>query len=183
MTEKDMLDILGPARQDMRLDLFRAASDVPTGGLIVEIGVHAGDSSIAMACALQGKAIHIIAIDPVYRLGYLEEYPNWRMTATNVLNRLADIGLDGYITLVSDFSWNVLQRWDGRKIDLLHIDGDHRTEAVYKDCGFMKHLKSFGIVLFDDWGDAKTSAERYVAENPPWDYFVMSSLHGYKRGQ
>jgi hypothetical protein len=135
--------------------LYQYCQLLPSPAFVVEIGTWKGHSTIAMACALQGTGGHIMAIDPIFTLLTKEEMnpePRlWTSSFAEVSQRIAQFKLEGYISLVPDFSENILARWDGRLIDLLHVDGNHTYEAVRRDCEWMQWVKNGGYVTFDDW--------------------------------
>lgn len=157
--------------------LYDYASMLEDNSLIVEIGVWKGYSTAIMGSAIQGTRSRIIAIDPILSIhSFNDESVNHLYSSSyeEVEERIRFLKLDGYIALVSDYSTNVLSRWDGRFIDLLYIDGDHHYEAVRKDCEWMQYVKPGGYAAFDDWNSAphiQAAILDYVSGHPEW-YFV-----------
>ena len=153
----------------------------PTKGLInlvkrkgvekcVEIGVFEGQTSNAIADNLpeNGK---LICIDPLLDC-YLSENLNERNIKDNngrwgyfdgqynrFINNTKQHMESGKIELVRKLSseaFNELTHYHNQ-IDFCFIDGDHRSEAVYKDgVGCFELCKPGGYILFDDytWGTA-----------------------------
>jgi hypothetical protein len=62
-----------------------------------------------------------------------------------------DLGLEDTVTLVRGFSADVGATWDGPRIGLLHVDGDHRANAIRADwLAWRPHLAPGSVVAFDD---------------------------------
>ena len=167
------------------MEYYRSLYDyctlLPPFSLVVEIGFWRGFSATIMASALQGTGSHIISIDPIFVMGRkleLEPEPRlWEYSASETFNRIAQLGLDGYISCVPDFSEKVLERWDGRQIDFLYVDGDHTKEAVSKDCQWMQYVKPGGYSAFDDWSypSVKEAVNEYVGEHPEWNFLHQNA--------
>lgn len=155
--------------------------------LIVEIGCNLGESTIIMANAIRGTSSRIITIDPVFRAGTVEVPDDNSVNQTYssdiiaVFDSLSDQKLDGYVSVIPDYSWNALQRWDNRTIDLLFVDGEHTYVGVKKDCQWMRHVASGGFCVFDDWGmgTIQQAAREYVTEHPEW-FLLYEGFGGYR---
>jgi hypothetical protein len=57
-------------------------------------------------------------------------------------------------------SWDVVKKWPlaegSDEIDLLFIDGDHRTKAVYRDLtSWVPFVREGGLVVGHDWSGAR----------------------------
>ena len=127
-------------------------------GLIVEIGTNLGEGACIIGNAIRHTGSHLITIDPVFITGNIlvpdSSYPPGHNITNDLLNIskvIAEQQLDGYITVIPDYSENVFNRWDGRPIDLIYIDGEHTYEAIKKDCQWGKYVKPGGHMVFDDW--------------------------------
>lgn len=178
-------------RLDHALYLYKYANLLPDNSRIVEIGAYEGGSAIAMGMGIRNTNSIIISIDPCFcsvdeKQQRSEEFSNfseYKMSQSlghnsvyRVLGNIRKAGLEGYISLVPDTSEEALKRWDGRKIDMLYIDGDHTHSAVKKDCEWMQHVKRGGIAVFDDWlEDVKKAVVEYVGQHPEWQLFCEST--------
>ena len=178
---------LASGRMDHLYYLFHYASILPDESRILEIGTGLSDSTRAMGMAIRGTNSIITTIDPImlsieetkmrkeelskyeFNLGYNRIH--------EVLNRIKNMNLDGYITPIADTSENVLKRWDGRKIDMLFVDGSHQYEDVKIDCQWMQYIKPGGIAVFDDWIEAVEKAvTEYVSDKPEWEMLTVSTV-------
>lgn len=170
------LKLSGEQRPDYLSSLYRYASMLPHPALIVEIGCFLGDSTIMMACALKGTGSHIMTIDPIFQSGKIlvidanSASPGFKESSLiQFLNRISSARLDGYISVIPDYSYSVLERWDGRPIDLLFVDGQHTFSAVKKDVEWMQFVKPGGYSAFDDWMDpVERAVQDYVKEHVEW---------------
>lgn len=137
--------------------LTQWASQVPKGGVIVEIGCYGGLSTSYLLRGLSRKGGHIYAIDPfdsdidkqanlTDNCVPLENKPSKDLVAS----RLEDNGFQGMFTLIEGFSQEAAANWDPSvKIDFLWIDGNH--EQAYKDFkDFEPHLNPGARVAVHD---------------------------------
>ncbi len=94
----------------------------------------------------------------------------------NLMQIIRKAGLEGYIVQILDTSGNVLKRWDGRKIDMLFVDGSHTYKDVKIDCLWMQHVRKGGVAVFDDWMEPVERAVReYVVIHPEWELLTSST--------
>lgn len=131
-----------------------ASSDV-----IVEIGSLVGKSTIAMASVASQQ---IVAIDP-------HDGP-WEILVTdskghtldnrekmgNTLNQfkanLEHYGVTDKIEIIQEYSDVAAKNWDGRRICLLFIDGDHTEKWVDHDLyAFLPFMAPGGLIAFHDY--------------------------------
>lgn len=168
-------------RLDHNFYMFYYASLLPERSLILEVGM--GMSTLCMGMAIKGKGSLIITVDPglwseeerLKRKDYLSQYDIHN--PQGYLNDIKNLNLDGYIVPVPDTSENVLKRWDGRQIDLLFVDGDHKPNGVRIDCEWMKYVKVGGIAVFDDWDyNLSTTVKNFLADKPEWEMVTDSTL-------
>lgn len=165
--------------------LFCYASLLPNNSRIVEIGTSSAESTISMGMGIRGKDSIILTIDPGMMQGdeirsrqsELNRYDHFDgIDVNNILLKIRNAKLEGYISLVPDTSENVLKRWDGRNIDMLYVDGSHKYEDVKLDCQWMRYVKKGGIAVFDDWMDTVEYAVReYIVEHPEWEFITRSN--------
>lgn len=178
-------------RTNQRLDhnfyMFYYASLLPERSLILEVGM--GASTLSMGMAIKGKGSLIVTIDPglwseeerLKRKDYLSQYDIHN--PQGYLNSIKDLNLDGYIVPVPDTSENLLKRWDGRQIDMLFVDGDHKPNGVRIDCEWMKYVKVGGIAVFDDWDhNVSTTVKNFLADKPEWE-MITDSTQQTERGK
>lgn len=126
----------------------------------VEIGVYRGCSTVflGMACRRRGVA-SVTAIDLFTgTAGWNQMFDTKRCAEI----RMRRYGLDDRVRLVRANS----QEFEvAGPIDILHIDGDHRYEAVVADIErYVPHLTEGGIVIFDDYDLAHRDVRRAVHE-------------------
>lgn len=176
----------GNGRLDHLYYLFHYASLLPNGSRIVEIGTQFGDSALAMAMGIKGADSVIITIDPCLlatneikkrdtefsklEFGFTESNVN------SILERVKQAGLEGYIIPIPGTSEEVLKRWDGRKIDMLFVDGTHTYEAVKIDCQWMQYIPAGGVAVFDDWIEpVERAVKEYVSDKPEWEMLTTST--------
>lgn len=137
--------------------LTQWASQIPKGGVAVEIGCYGGLSTSYLLRGLKKKGGHIYAIDPFNsdldkqeeltdKLVPLENKP----TKALVGERLRRNGFDGMFDLIEGFSQEAAAGWDPSvKIDFLWIDGNH--EQAYQDFkDFEPHLNPGARVAVHD---------------------------------
>ncbi len=184
----DSSSYLGSCGTKGRLDhvyyLYCYASLLQNDTLIIEIGTFKGGSAIAMGMGIRGKNSKIITIDPGFlstedmdkRKEELSKYEIQINDLDLVKKHIKDINLENYIQIIVDTSENVLKTWDGRLIDMIHIDGSHRYEDVKIDCQWLKYIKKGGIAVFDDWIEpVQKAATEYVRQNPEWELLTSST--------
>ncbi|MBF1801107.1 class I SAM-dependent methyltransferase [Alloalcanivorax profundimaris] len=137
--------------------LTQWASQVPNGGVVVEIGCYGGLSTSYLLRGLKKKGGHIHAIDPFNSdLGKQEELTDNLVPLENkptkalVAERLRRNGFDGMFELIEGYSQEAAARWDPSvKIDFLWIDGNH--EQAYRDFkDFEPHLNPGARVAVHD---------------------------------
>ena len=154
-----------------------AKTTISHPGLIVEIGTNWGESAIVMGNAIRGTGSRIVCIDPVFRTGSIdvldenpEKHQHYDSNLMDLFDNIAEQHLEGYISIIPDYSQNVLARWDCGSIDLLYVDGEHSYEGVKRDCEWMAHVKPGGYVIFDDWMDgvAQAVTEYYKTHQDSW---------------
>lgn len=184
--ESDMM-LAKWSRPDYLASLYTYAYNLSKPALIVEIGTQFGESTMAMGHAIRGTDSHIITIDPGFRKGGVNfdgdsspEAPRYTLSILDMLENISAQKLEGYITVVPDYSWNVLDRWDNRKIDLVFIDGNHTYLAVTKDCLWLQFVKPGGFAVFDDWIEpVERATKEYIQDKPEWHIIYESTTQRY----
>lgn len=104
---------------------------------IVEIGAWDGCSTMTMALAAKETGGHIFSIDP---------------QPSDILNtNLAELGLEDYVTKLTQSSPWVDMDLIELPIDFLLIDGNHHTRWVLVDYHyFKKYVRKGGLIAFHD---------------------------------
>jgi len=151
------------SHQENYAALRDVAATVHPDRAIVELGTYYAASAIALAEGAQsGGGAHVWTVDPhdlpgfrtttgVGRARRVVDYtrPEIRAGAAHAIRAA---GMSDHITMVQDFSENAGLAWDGPKVELLYIDGDHREGAVRRDyAAWERHLSRHAAVLFDDY--------------------------------
>ena len=184
----DMLQDGRWGRADQLASLYAYVLSLPAPALVVEIGTYQGASAIVMAHALKARGGgHLITIDPAFRQGGAEvidadDQPpkTHALDLHGLLDTISAQKLDGYISIVPDYSENALKRWDGKEIDLLYVDGAHTFSAVKVDCGWLKYVKPGGLAAFDDWlSCVEQAAREYLTEHPEWRIVYESTTQAH----
>lgn len=141
---------------DIGLTLADFSRLVPEDQAIVEIGVHRARTTLLMSWgAREGAGAHVWGIDPwdsdgnVYGndLGDQRGLKNWARYHVMAL------GYSNHITLIQGFSTEIAGSWDGSRIGLLFIDGDHSYEGAMADVlAWAPHLAAGARIAVDDYG-------------------------------
>lgn len=139
--------------------------------VIVEIGSLVGKSTISMASASRHR---IVSIDP-------HDGP-WEMAISDgntvVDNRdikgsslrqftenLEYYGVADKVEIIKKYSDVAARDWDGRRICLLFIDGDHTEEWVRHDLdAFYPHMAVGGLIAFHDYSKSFSGVTKVVDE-------------------
>ncbi len=136
-------DVPGWLTEDQARVLYDAASAVPPGGRIVEIGSHHGRSTILLASG--AREVTVTAVDP---------FPgDWRYggpdTEARFRSNTARAGVTGAIDLRVSASADARACWDG-PADLVYIDGKHDYWTVRDDLRWTSVVPAGGTVLVHD---------------------------------
>jgi cephalosporin hydroxylase len=119
--------------------------------VIVEIGSYLGASALCFAYGCRSEQTKIFCIDTWLNHAMSEGVRDTESVFKNNLSKFDNINM------IKGFSGDVIQelieRLDGKKVDLLFIDGDHTYEGVLKDWeNYFSILTKGSIVVFHDWG-------------------------------
>lgn len=154
----------GYYRRESIIALYHEACRVPSGGLMVEIGVYGGRSASVLLQVARALPAAVHLIDPQVWMES-EGVPEFEKT----------------ITQFGDVQYMVWKRssvkaapYIGDPIDLLHVDGDHQLDGVVKDCElWLPKVRPGGSVCFHDYGNpglpgVEEGVDRYVPVE--WDW-------------
>jgi cephalosporin hydroxylase len=138
--------------------LWHAASSLPGGSAIVEIGCEYGRSTSLLVQLIKERsyqAPHIV--DPFYT--YKGD------AAQKFIRTMIKAGYPFHLHVMT-----TAQAYDSlpNRIDLVHIDGDHSTEGVTVDCRLLlPRVNRGGYAVFHDYGteslpEVKPVVDRYT---------------------
>ncbi len=124
--------------------LFNLASQMPEGGVGIEIGSWKGKSSVSLGFGCVGKRKKIFCVDPWC---YEPAFISW-------IETVRILGLGDYLTPVKEWAGIVFSNWD-KKVDLVFIDGNHEVIDTMKDFMLIyPFVKIGGMIAFHDVGHA-----------------------------
>ena len=126
-------------------ELWDAASGVPEGGRLLEIGSHQGRSTIVLAQAARQRGATVVAVDPHLAGGMFGGAATRDRFRANVASaRVADV-----VELIEEKSTDLRPRWSDA-LDFLYIDGKHDYWTVSDDLRWVEHLPDGAPVLVHD---------------------------------
>lgn len=147
-------------------------------GVVVEIGVYGGASLLSIVESCQKTNTHLYGIDPWEKIetgngAFLSEDKKkvYRSSIKKVrinLEKIIEAELYGdTITLVHDFSKNVVGRFEDNSVDIVLVDGCHSYDGVYEDLSlWMPKVKDGGSMWGDDFNlySVRTAAQDFCAQ-------------------
>ncbi len=133
---------------------------LPHQAFVVEIGIQFGRST-SVICEFQKDRplVNVVAVD------------NWSEgieAREHFFKQKEKHNWD--LTVLSMDSVKAVEHIGERKIDLLHIDGDHSFDGVMTDCKtWIPKVRKGGIVCFDDYGhptlpSVKKAVQQYIED-------------------
>ena len=159
-------------RQDFVENLYHQVNKMPDNCRILDIGGFLGGSSIVFALTVKDRGGLVYTINPAFcRTEQWGRYSNYHLSGDlhSFMENITKASMEGYIFPIIGSSEEVLGRWDGRLFDMILIDGDHGSEAVQKDLGWLKYTKENALLFFDDFGSAvKEVALKFFPSHPEW---------------
>jgi len=139
--------------------LYRLASNLPPGSVIVEIGSYHGKSTLALCFGAQVSSSTVYAIDPHEH--YIDEMADTvqfnRIDNQSFLKNMAKAGVGDILKVINLSSDDLLPAWR-TPIDLLWIDGRHNQRSINADTkNYGAYVKPDGYMLLHDsnWGHVK----------------------------
>jgi predicted O-methyltransferase YrrM len=140
------VDVEGWLTEAQGRALFAAASRVPEGQAVVEVGSHRGKSTIVLAAGLRDGA-SLTAIDPF-------DDPRWGGGTASLAifeRNLATAGVVDRVRLCRGLSGDVAAAWEGPPVGLAWIDGAHDRVSVLTDVdGWGARLADGGALVLHD---------------------------------
>lgn len=149
--------------------LYEHASRVDPDFAIVEVGSYKGKSTCYLgAGARAGRGAHVWAVEPwdlpgnvTGRFGFAQE-----ATKKAFFRQVKEMGLEDQITAIQAFGVDAASDWDGPRVGLLYIDGDHAAPSVRADFeAWRKHLAPAATVVFDDLDTKRNPGVRRVIDD------------------
>ena len=138
-TDRSLFEMVASQSQFWREEhevFTRLIEQVPDRGVTLEIGTADGASAALMHDALKSREISVYSVD--------------KAPSSKAISLLKDTR----VKVIKSDSGELAARWadvDGRPLDFLFIDGDHRLEGVYRDFfGWLPYMRENGLVLFHD---------------------------------
>lgn len=129
-------------------------------GFALELGCYKCCSTVFLSKACIRKGIRAISAIDLFT-----GTPDWNQkmdTYDAAMKRLRRYGVDQYVNLIRgktlDVNWST-------EIDVLHVDADHRYEAVRNDIQrFLPFVVAGGLIIFDDYDREHPGVQRAVHE-------------------
>ena len=112
--------------------------------VVVEIGAYFGKTTCELA-----KDNMVVAVDP-FISGY-DPKESHMLDMSGVEDEFRANIQGKNVIWFKEKSKDVLSRW-AAPIDGVFVDGEHTTEALAIDFGWIKHVKPGGILAFHDYG-------------------------------
>lgn len=163
----DLSPIYGFITNDELRLLYRLASAVPAGGVIVEIGSFQGKSTVCLGKGAKVNGAQVWAIDP-HNDYMVDEFTHYGMeNHAALLKNLVDFGVADTVRVVALTSADAYFSWDCT-VDLIFMDGDHGTFAVHDDFERWKRFVKGGLIAFHDstnplWPGVRQVIDKAVA--------------------
>lgn len=148
--------------------LYRLASEVPAGGVIVEIGSYEGRSTICLGKGAKVNGASVYAIDP-YRDYMVDRETHYGMEHhAALLKNLVEYEVADVVRVVALASDDMSKGWGYHPIDLLFIDGSHEKKDVERDFQQWVGCAWGGLIAFHDytnklWPGVKQVVDEAVA--------------------
>jgi predicted O-methyltransferase YrrM len=138
-------EIPGWLTLDQARALWEAASKLPVGGRVVEIGSHKGRSTVVLGHAAQLAGARVTAID-MFRDGRMF---GGAATRTAFEANVAGAGLTDTVDLLVADSRRVRPQWT-EPVDLIYIDGKHDYWSFTDDLRWSAWLPPGGDIFVHD---------------------------------
>lgn len=177
MNPDDLVGLMNPGIGD---HLSHLAEQVPDDLAIVEVGSFRGKSTAYLAAgARRGGGAKVHAVDPWDLPG--NPYGKHGFSAPEVREafeaQLRACRLWSQVVPHRAFSVDAARLWDGQKISLLFIDGDHSESAVRNDVrAWTPHLAADHVIAFDDYRTKRNPGVEAVVRSmcPPYRLEVVA---------
>jgi hypothetical protein len=138
-------EVPGWCTREQALALWNAASALPPGSSVLEIGSHKGRSTLVLAQAMQPSGGTVHAVDPFIE-GRLFGGQSTRQLFEQ---HIGSAGLSEVVELHPEYSGVLRPQWTA-PIQLLYVDGKHDYWTVRDDLRWGEHLPPGGEMLVHD---------------------------------
>lgn len=148
-----VFNIYGHLSPDEAALLYKLASEVPAGGIIVEIGSFQGRSTVCLGLGAKQAGAWVYAIDPHTDVQIDEQTHYGMENHAALLKNLVEFEVADVVRVVALDANSVWDIWGNNPIDLLWIDGLHDYRSVQSDLTWWTHTSSHSkIALHDSTG-------------------------------
>lgn len=148
--------------------LYDLAKVVPEGLAIVEIGSFKGKSTAYLAQGSKdGNGCQVFAVDPWDLPGnpYGKHGYSAPIVRETFEKQLKAARLWSRVTPIQAFSVDAAKEWEGPKVGLLFVDGDHTETGVRSDlAAWTPHLADGAVIAFDDYATKRNPGVKIVAD-------------------
>jgi MMP 1-O-methyltransferase len=167
--------------------LYAAATGVPAGGLILEIGTYCGKSTLYFAAAAREAGARVITVD--HHRGSEENQAGWEHHDTSVVDprtgrmdtlpflrrNLEGAGVEDVVTVVVGRTEDVGGWWT-TPVALLFIDGGHAEEQAQADYTTWAHHVALGgtLLIHDVFADPADGGQA------PYHVYLRALTDGFK---
>lgn len=132
-------------------DRYEALSQLPTQGIIAEVGVLAGDLSDWLLQKMNPSELHLIDIfrcDDYLQPKRFKKSQNFSF----VVDRFKDQIESGKVILKKGNSWDMMATYPDNYFDLIYIDASHDYRSVQNDLHeSVKKIKDTGFIIMNDY--------------------------------
>lgn len=141
--------------------LYSLLYNLPDHAKIVEIGVEYGRSTSVIAEVSKEKKFEFLAVD-----NYCED--KGEEAKNHVLNQMKKHNWNFDLYLADSLQALKENKVEDGEIDLIHIDGDHTFDGVYRDTeAWLPKIRKGGFACFDDYShptlpEVKKAVDKYM---------------------
>jgi hypothetical protein len=129
---------------------------------MIEIGAYMGESTMMIACTGLFKTTYVIEPHKGEEEFNKEMEYDWDVVKDEYIKNTRYFD---NITLISDYSYNVVDRFEDKSIDFIYIDANHSYEDVKRDLElYYPKLKSDGVIGGHDFNDRWPGVKKAVTE-------------------
>lgn len=169
MNRERLAALYGLISADVGEALAKLASVVPEDDAIVEIGSFRGKSTCYLAAGSKnGFGAHVYAVDPWDLPGNVTGRFGFAEPSTRELfdQQIRSMRFASRVTAIQGFSADAAKQWDGPKVGMLFIDGDHSEASVRADFeAWQPNLRDGAMVVFDDYLSPKNPGVKAAVDS------------------